>query len=126
MPAMDFLAALAARHAVGCWLFLRALGLIHVVAFVSMLVEVEGLVGSRGILPARSLLEAWGSEGWRRFLMLPTLCWLACSDRFLKGLCLAGILAGGLIAFGIATLPALVVAWIAYLSLMHACGVFLG
>lgn len=123
---MDAIAGLGERHAIGCWLFLRALGLVHVVAFLSMAVQVDGLIGSRGILPARDLLDAWRPRGWRRFVQLPTACWIGCSDRALKALCWVGVLAGLLVAIDVATLPALLAAWVAYLSLMHVSGAFLG
>src|ERR1700693_1737947 len=38
-------------------LFLRVLGLLHVAAFVSLWVQVEGLIGSHGILPVGNLIE---------------------------------------------------------------------
>ena len=34
-----------------CWLFLRLLGAVYVIAFLSLAVQVEGLIGSKGILP---------------------------------------------------------------------------
>ncbi len=39
------------------WVFLRLLGLIHLVAFVSLGVQVTGLVGADGILPAGVYLD---------------------------------------------------------------------
>ncbi|HWN82282.1 MAG TPA: hypothetical protein VNM87_09320, partial [Candidatus Udaeobacter sp.] len=67
------------------WLFLRVLGLVFLAAFVSLRLEILGLVGSQGLLPAAKLLAAAGSklglaERWRE---LPTLFWLTASDRAL-------------------------------------------
>src|ERR1041385_6770578 len=39
------------------WLFLRLLGVAYLIAFVSLAVQVSGLVGERGILPAGSFLQ---------------------------------------------------------------------
>ena len=36
------------------WLFLRALGLIFLSAFYSLLFQIHGLIGARGVLPAVS------------------------------------------------------------------------
>ena len=46
------------------WLFLRLLGVVYLIAFVSLAVQITGLVGEHGLLPAASdrslLLRAWG------------------------------------------------------------------
>jgi len=46
------------------WLFLRLLGIVYLIAFVSLAVQITGLVGEHGLLPAASdrslLLRAWG------------------------------------------------------------------
>src|SRR3989449_6410371 len=39
------------------WLFLRLLGVIYFIAFVSLALQITGLVGEHGILPARTFLE---------------------------------------------------------------------
>ena len=44
-------------HVTG-WLFLRLLGAIYLTAFLSFGVQAPGLIGSRGILPAREFLNA--------------------------------------------------------------------
>src|SRR5438128_2139683 len=45
-------------YAVTRWVFLRALGLIYLIAFVSFWVQVRGLISSQGILPAQQSLHA--------------------------------------------------------------------
>jgi hypothetical protein len=100
------------------WLFLRLLGLVYLVAFVSLWVQVDGLVGSRGILPAQSLLaEASAALGRERYWRLPTLYWLWPTDAMLHALCAAGAALAVLLVAGIAPVPCLAGLWIAYLSL---------
>jgi predicted DCC family thiol-disulfide oxidoreductase YuxK len=102
-------------------LFLRLLGLSYLAAFLSLLVQVDGLVGSRGILPIGNLLEAGRSQlGSDRWALLPTLCWLDGSDGFLHLLCGGGVVAALLLLLGIVPAPALVVCWAFYLSLCVA------
>ena len=100
------------------WLFLRLLGLVYVVAFLSLRVQILGLVGARGIMPAGFLLQLvqknFGPASHRLF---PTLAWLSSSDASLKLLCSGGALLGLLVFLGVATLPALVLTWVFYLSL---------
>jgi hypothetical protein len=98
---------------------LRLVGLIYAIAFLSLRVQVVGLIGSHGILPVASYLEAvrsnFGSAGYRLF---PTLAWISSSDAFLKLLCSGGALCGLLVMLGLVTGPALVLAWSGYLSLV--------
>ena len=47
------------------WVFLRSLGLIYLVAFVSLWVQIIGLVGSNGIQPANSAMAAMRPERTR-------------------------------------------------------------
>src|SRR6185369_2610599 len=59
-------------------LFLRLLAAIYLIAFVSLYVQMPGLIGSHGILPVGTLLDfvreqIGGPSYWR----LPALAWLA-------------------------------------------------
>ena len=73
-------------------LFLRLLGLVYGIAFLSLAPQLPGLVGSDGLLPAAAYLErvheVQGAEAYHR---LPTLLWLWPGDALLMGLCWAGI-----------------------------------
>ena len=57
-------------------LFLRLLGIIYLIAFASLLIQIQGLVGSHGILPVADLLANVTTEvGSERYYRLPTLFW---------------------------------------------------
>ncbi|MBX6311354.1 MAG: lipase maturation factor family protein [Isosphaeraceae bacterium] len=112
-------------YVLSTWLFLRALGVVYFVAFASLAVQVHGLVGSRGILPVAALCDPGNSPRWRQFLQLPTLCWWNTSDRFLMWLTWGGALLSLGLMVGLAPIPILATLWLAYLSLVNACGVFL-
>jgi lipase maturation factor 1 len=117
----------AAHYSVGAWLFLRAIGLIYVIAFASLALQIDGLAGRQGILPAREFLaEVRRQFGRSRFRAVPTLCWLNDSDPFLRFLCWGGAAAGVLVLTGVATLPALMMCWVFYLSLFGVARLFLG
>ncbi len=89
--------------------------------------QITGLVGSRGILPVGDLLagaqNTYSADAFHHF---PTLSWLNSSDAFLQLLCVAGIVTALLILFGVLTVPALIAAWIFYLSLTVDGQIFLG
>jgi lipase maturation factor len=85
------------------WLFLRLLGLIYLIAFISLWTQIEGLIGSNGILPVADYLKVVGERaGAERFWWLPTFCWLSSSDWFLHFQCATGVLLSMLLILGIA------------------------
>jgi len=106
-------------YAVTRWVFLRALGLVYLVAFVSLGVQVRGLMGGAGILPAHDYLDAARVQlGFERFRLIPTVFWLNSSDMALQGACGLGALCAALIICDVAPTLNLVVSWILYLSLV--------
>ena len=112
--------------AISAWFFLRLLGVVYAVAFVSLGKQILGLVGSHGIVPAASLLDAAHRQfGPERYWLLPTLSWWSASDRSLQWLCGAGAWASVLLLLDVA--PALMAAavWVLYLSLVTVCREFL-
>lgn len=114
-----------AQFVLSRWLFFRLLGLVYLVAFLSAWSQVEGLIGSRGILPAAEYLtraheQVDADAYWR----LPTLFWLNDSDAALEGLCLGGAVLAGLLMLGVAPLPVSILLWASYLSLVNVGQVF--
>ena len=86
--------------------FLRALGAIFLIAFVSLWLQIDGLIGANGISPVRDFLAAVREQSsGHAFSILPTLCWFNSSNAFLHFLCGGGVMLSLLLIFGIA--PAL-------------------
>ncbi|MEY2542445.1 MAG: hypothetical protein QOI22_2047 [Verrucomicrobiota bacterium] len=107
--------------------FLRALGLVYLIAFVSLWVQVDGLVGANGILPISEFLPAAHDQlGAHAFALFPTLCWLSSSNTFLHFLCGGGVVLSLLLIFGIAPVVSLISLFVFYLSLAIAGQTFLG
>ncbi|MDQ6622912.1 MAG: lipase maturation factor family protein [Verrucomicrobiota bacterium] len=104
--------------------FLRTLGLVYLLAFISVWVQVDGLMGAHGLIPARELLGSIRADSnvprALLFLQEPTLCWLSSSDAMLHGLCIFGTLAAALLAFGLIPIPTLLCCFVSYLSLVNA------
>ena len=119
------LVAAAPEFRLSRWIFLRILGAIYLVAFISFATQVHGLIGPRGILPAGAFLDAVSRQvGLERYWLVPTLAWLASGDTALGVICWTGALAALLAVLDLAPLLALAVAWITYLSLVSAGQVF--
>lgn len=113
-------------YALSRWLFLRLLGVVYFVAFLSLSTQVTGLVGAHGILPAHNLLrQATSAFGSERYHMFPTLVWLDSSDFFLRFLARGGAALSVLVVFDVSTAPVLVVLWAFYLSLVAVGGDFM-
>jgi predicted DCC family thiol-disulfide oxidoreductase YuxK len=108
-------------------IFLRSLGLVYLIAFASLWVQVDGLIGSDGILPVGTFLKAvYANYATQGYWLVPTLCWLNPSNASLHFLCGGGMVAALLVIVGILQLPALVALWAFYLSLATAGQAFLG
>ena len=109
-------------------IYLRGLGAVFAIAFGSLLLQLPGLVGSEGILPARDTLRSIASDptlGGSRFWILPTLCWISSSNAFLLGLAVAGLILSLALCLEIAAAPCLIALWALYLSLAAVCREFL-
>lgn len=113
-------------HRVRSWL-IRAIGLVYAIAFASLGVQVTGLIGSGGILPAAEYLdgarEVLGPSAYRA---LPTAFWLNDSDAALRLACWGGVVGGLLVAIGLLPRALLALLWVRYLSLTVVGQVFLG
>ena len=106
-------------------LFLRALGAIFLVAFLSLWIQIDGLIGSDGILPISATLDQAARHfGPSRFTQFPTLFWFSSTDAAITVVCVVGTLGAlaGIIA------PSFWPSWAAcfsgYLTLVTAGRVF--
>jgi lipase maturation factor 1 len=76
------------------WIFLRALAAIYFSAFFSLLFQIEGLNGPRGILPAeRFLIAVRRAAGSLRFWYAPTLFWLSAGSHMMIAVVWFGLIA---------------------------------
>jgi hypothetical protein len=107
-----------AQFRIASWIFVRVLGGVYAIAFGSLWVQLGGLIGSRGILPASAFLERVATQpGPERFWLAPTLGWLDASDFTLHLFCALGLLLALLVLAGWVQVVGLVVLWLLYLSL---------
>jgi hypothetical protein len=108
-------------YLVSQWLFLKLLGGVYLLAFGSLLVQLAGLYGSRGLLPINDyMVFVRGRPGRKRALNLPSLFWFNSSDYFLKSCAWAGILCSLLLIAGVWPPLMLLILWLIYLSFVAA------
>jgi lipase maturation factor 1 len=99
-------------------LFLRFLGLIYFSAFASLLPQIQGLVGARGIVPAAGLMASAQTQlSGSAFFYLPTLFWFNSSDLALLIACALGCTVSLLLTCAIFTRAAAIACFVLYLSL---------
>ena len=100
------------------WLFLRALGIVYLIAFASIAVQVTGLVGEHGVFPAGPYLDSARSYfGSTAYFALPTVFWLGVGDTALRVVSWTGAGLAVLLVVGIAPQIVLFLLWALYLSL---------
>lgn len=104
-----------------CWMFLRGLGLVYFFAFLSMAVQIEGLLGENGILPIIEYLSLVENEyPESKIWHLPTVFWINASDLMLSAVCYAGMIFALLIVFNLFTRLAIFASYVLYLSIVVA------
>jgi predicted DCC family thiol-disulfide oxidoreductase YuxK len=124
--------SLKPRYDIAGYFFPRGVGLVLLIAFLSLWTQIDGLYGSRGLLPVAQHLEmvrqsqsadsSYGFHCWQ----IPSLLWVfGSSDVAMQVLLGLGCLASLLLLLGL--LPALnaFLAWMIYLSFVAACPIFL-
>ena len=110
--------ALSSRFTVARWIFARALGGIFFCAFASLGVQIRGLAGAHGIVPAAEFLnEVWNKLGSGAVWQVPTLCWLNAGDTMLVALCIAGVALSLVLICGVMPGLCSLLLWGLYLSL---------
>jgi len=109
--------------------FLRGLGLIYFVAFLSLAQQWQPLMGSNGLLPAGAFLtqvqhhfDSFAAGFWR----LPSVFWFGASDRLLGACAWLGVGLSVLVVVGWANAPLLAGLWLLYLSFVHIGQIFYG
>ncbi len=107
------------------WIYLRALGLVVLVAAGSLWAQLPGLLGSGGVWPAADQMRQLHDAPGIGFFDVPTLAWISASDGFLHALCAACIVLGVLLIAGIFPRLVLGLLWICWLSIVHVGGPFL-
>lgn len=120
------LLAPAKDYALTSWLFLKVLAVVYFIAFLSMAVQITGLVGPSGILPFKDVLDNFyqyhGISGWFK---MPTLFWFSSSNLALHTVTILGCVFAVILFLGHWQRLALIALFGLYLSIYHAGQTFL-
>ena len=108
-------------HAYNSWVFLRALSLVYLVAFLSLALQVKGLWSSEGILPIADFVKPYiEGYGLQSATVLPSLFLLDASDTILVAAAWVGVLASFLALIGLFQGWMLFACFVLYLSFTTA------
>ncbi|MCJ8733656.1 hypothetical protein PDJAM_G00226140 [Pangasius djambal] len=113
-------------------MFLWSLSAVYMFAFASLYVQIPGLYGNEGILPARWRLRVVGKSVWEQLRDTPTLLWFGPKLGLDTQHCMELLsLSGTVLSLAAMTVPALrdcrlyLILWVLYLSLYQVGQVFL-
>ena len=98
------------------WLFLRALGGIYFAAFLALVFQARGLIGTAGVLPAQAYLASLHGAGGLRFWYAPSLLWISSGNGMLMALMWLGLAASVLVMGNVAPRAMLLVCFVCFLS----------
>ena len=108
------------------WLFLKLLSVIYFSAFLSIAIQITGLVGSNGILPFGEFLDQnYQRLGVQALFYFPGLFWINSSDIALQFVAYSGCLVSIVLFFAYKSRICLIILFIFYLSIYHAGQTFL-
>ncbi len=105
------------------FVFVKLLALCTLIAFASLLAQLDGLYASGGILPIAATIEAMrarAGDALATLVQFPTLFVFGASDVQIHLACWIGVGVSVLALIGFATIPCFVIAWALYLSFVTA------
>ena len=100
------------------------MGVTQLIAFVSAMIQIRGLVGENGILPVKRLVAQIKRSSDNGLFEWPSILYFNPSDSSLQSLCLLGAVTSAFIITGLVQKGALFLNTLLYLSLIHAGQVF--
>jgi len=102
-------------------IFVKALALIYLIAFVSFGVQANGLIGPQGILPLSSYLAGMRhAMGARAFWYVPTVLWISSGGIALRIVWIAGTGCAIILLLGLYRRVCLILLFVLYLSVSSA------
>src|SRR5580698_919962 len=107
------------------WIFLRALALIYFSAFLSLIFQINGLMGPQGVMPAERYLRAVaGAFGPLRFWFAPTVYWYSSSTTTLLAVTWIGLIASIVALVNVWPRLSFFICFVCFLSFVTATDVF--
>jgi len=108
------------------WIYIRSIGFIYLIAFISFFFQYEGLIGTSGIAPFDRYLDSLQLNlGSKAYWLVPCINWLNSTEIFLYWQLIISIVFSILLILGIIPLFSSIIVWISYLSIVSIGQVFM-
>lgn len=117
--------AAGSSYVFSSWLFLKLLGVVYLIAFISFGVQAFGLIGKDGILPVSEYMarvKATLADSW--ISQVPSLFGISGGDWMIQLVIVAGIVFSLLLIAGLAPRISLIALFVLYLSVVNGGQVF--
>lgn len=110
------------------FVFMRSIGLIYFVAFLSLFNQFRGLLGSKGLLPATQFIQRMLMEHglFKSFIKLPSIFFVNSSDTFMLSMGFLGLALSLGVVLGLSNGASMLVLWILYMSFTNVGQIFYG
>jgi hypothetical protein len=122
-PTIELMSNPSSTYHLARFFWIRLLAFVFFAAFLSVFLQLPGLCGSHGLLPAKIMIsEAIRllPVAWKRLWIFPTFCWISSSDFSLNLQCILGLLASAGVLLGFAPGFLMASCWALYLSVAQA------
>jgi hypothetical protein len=110
----------APSYQIATRLFIRIIGVVYLIAFISALSQIRGLIGENGILPVKNIVLKVKTSNSINLFHWPSIFYFDPSDSMLQGICLMGAVASAFIITGLIQKWMLLLNFFLYLSIVHA------
>ncbi|NIX15063.1 MAG: lipase maturation factor family protein [Candidatus Dadabacteria bacterium] len=108
------------NYSAATWIFLKFIGAIYLIAFLSFFVQYDGLIGQNGILPfARYLDSLQTNLGSRAYWLVPTISWVNHTDTFLYWQLIISLIFSVALILGVLPIVSSLILFISYLSIVN-------
>ena len=106
---------------------LRSLAFVYLAAFVSLICQLDALLGSHGLLPVSRFLSSLRAQvGAGALWKMPTLFWLGSSDGAMHALAWTGVVLSIAALLGATNAWLQIALWAIYVSFVHVGQIFYG
>jgi hypothetical protein len=106
---------------------LRSLAFVYFFAFLSLALQLEPLLGSKGLLPIAPYLKELREQAGPGILwQVPSVFWLGASDRVLEIAAWSGVVLSAAAFAGVTNAVLQVALWVLYSSFVHTGQIFFG
>ena len=107
-------------------IFINSLSIVYLIAFISVFLEIDGLLGPQGLHPVNDFLKEAKAQlpVYERLWLIPSVFWLSSTSTALSFTTIIGALSSLAVMYHRSQRVALLLCWLLYLSIVAVGGPF--